>query len=202
MKRSSVLKTVAVLSAVAVGAFAWLKFLDSIAPEVDDGEPDGEFDPDLPCARPGDILLFNRAKGSNRLVSWFTNSKFYHVGISLGENHVLEARLRGVVIRDLLGPDGDKRFQIIPFENVGGQEKALAARDWALTQLGDSYDVLDAFTIVLDKFFGRNAFNFTLPNSWTCGEFVATAFEKIGHDLLPDVPNNSVVPDDFTQFLP
>jgi uncharacterized protein YycO len=202
MKKSSVVKAVVFLAVAAVGVFAWLKFLDSIAPEVDDGEPDGEFDPDLPRARPGDILLFNRAQGTNRLVSWYTNSKYYHVGISLGENHVVEARLRGVVIRDLLGPDGDKRFEIVPFENVGGQETALAARDWALSQVGDGYDVVDAFSIVLDKFFGRFAFNFTLPNNWTCGEFVATAFKKAGHDLLPDVPKNSVVPEDFTRFLP
>jgi uncharacterized protein YycO len=202
MKKSPVLKTVVFLSVAAAGIFAWLKFLDSIAPEVDDGEAKGEFDPDLPRARPGDILLFNRAKGTNRLVSWFTDSKYYHVGISLGENHVVEARLRGVVIRDLLGPDGDKRFEIIPFENVGGQEAALAARDWALTQLGDGYDVLDAFTIVLDKIFGRTTFNFTLPGYWTCGEFVATAFEKSGHDLFPGLPANSIVPADFSRFLP
>lgn len=202
MKKSSVIKAVIFVAAVATGVFAWLKFLDSIAPVVDDGEPDGEFDPDLPRARPGDILLFNRAQGTNRLVSWFTNSRYYHVGISLGENHVIEARLRGVVIRDLLGADGDKRFQIIPFENVGGQDTALAARDWALTQLGDGYDVVDAFTIVLDKFFGRTAFNFTLPGHWTCGEFVTTAFQKAGTELLPDVPTYSVMPEDFAHFLP
>jgi uncharacterized protein YycO len=202
MKKSSLFKTITFLSIAAAGVFAWLKFLDSIAPEVEDGEAHGEFDPDLPRARPGDILLFNRAKGTNRLVSWFTESKYYHVGISLGENHVVEARLRGVVIRDLLGPDGDKRFEIVPFENVGGQETALAARDWALTQLGDGYDVLDALTIVLDKFFGRTTFNFTLPGHWTCGEFVATAFEKADHDLFPDWPANSIVPEDFTRFLP
>jgi uncharacterized protein YycO len=201
MKKSSLFKALTFLSIAAAGVFAWLKFLDSIAPEVEDGEAHGEFDPDLPRARPGDILLFNRAKGTNRLVSWFTESKYYHVGISLGENHVVEARLRGVVIRDLLGPDGDKRFEIIPFENTGGQEAALAACDWALTQLGDGYDVLDALTIVLDKLFGRATFNFTLPGHWTCGEFVATAFEKAGHDLFPDLPTNSIVPEDFTRFL-
>lgn len=202
MKKSPLLSFLLVLSSVCICGYLWLKFLDNMEPEPYDGEPDGEIDPDLPFARPGDILLFNRAKGLNRLITWFTRSPFYHVGISLGNGHVVEARPRGVVIRDLMGKDGDKRFEIIPFENAGSEEAALAAVQWAKAQVGDGYDPFNVAAIVLDRSFTCMSCNTTLPNRWACGEFVATAFAQAGIDLFPEREITTVVPADYACFLP
>jgi uncharacterized protein YycO len=188
--------------AVIAGALlAFLHFLDRTDPEVDepDDEDDREIDPDLPGIRPGDVLLFNRAKGLNRLITWFTKSPYYHVGISMGNNEVVEARPRGVVVRDLTGPDGDKRFEIIPREQFG-EETSLRALEWAKTQIGDGYDPFNVLSIVLDRTFTCCAINASLPNHWACGEFVVTAFEEAGKPLF-DKPTAAVVPADFAQFL-
>lgn len=202
MKKFPLLRLFLILSSITACVVLWLKFLDKMEPEPYDGEAEGEIDPDLPYARPGDILLFNRAKGMNRVITWFTKSPFYHVGIALGDGKVVEARIRGVVIRDLLGPDGDKRFEIVPAENVGGQEVALAAMEWALTQVGDGYDPVNILGIILDRIFTCTTCSLTLPDRWSCGEFVTTAFYEAGEDLFPEYDVTTVVPADFALFLP
>ena len=203
MKNSKFFKAVILVVTAAVGALLWLKFLDALDPEVDenDGEGEQEIDPDLASAQPGDVLLFNRAKGLNRLITWFTKSRFYHVGIYVGDNHVVEARPRGVVTRDLMGPDGDKRFEIIPAEKVGGHEIASRACDWAKSQIGDGYDPVNVAAIVLDRTFTCCVLNTSLPDRWACGEFVAAAFEQAGHELFPEKEAARVVPADFEKFL-
>lgn len=201
MKKSNLVRLTVLFLSVFLCVHLWLKFLNAMEPEPHDGEPEGEFDPDLPFAQPGDILLFNRAKGLNRIITWFTNSPFYHVGISLGEGRVVEARPRGVVIRNLLGKEGDKRFEIIPAENIGGREAALAAMKWAQTQVGDGYDPFNVAAIILDRSFSCIACNTTLPGRWACGEFVATAFEEAGVELFPEHDIAIVVPADYAPFL-
>ena len=203
MKKIPLLRAVAIVFILAAGAFLWLKFLDALDPEVDesDGEDHEENDPDLPSAQPGDLLLFNRAKGLNRLITWFTKSRFYHVGIYVGDNHVVEARPCGVVTRDLMGPDGDKRFEIIPAEKVGGRDIAGRASDWAKSQIGDGYDPVNVAAIVLDRTFTCCVLNTSLPDRWACGEFVVTAFQHAGKDLFPEKEAARVVPADFEKFL-
>ena len=181
-----------------------VKFFNSLEPEAidehEDGEHGGALDPDLPEIQPGDVLLFNRAKGLNRLITWFTRSRYYHVGICCAPGLVVEARPRGVVVRDLMGPDGDKRFEIIPAEKFGGREVSLAALQWAEGQIGQGYDPFNVLSIVLDRTFTCCAWNASLPNHWACGEFVATAFKHAGTELF-DKPEASVVPADFEKFL-
>ncbi len=202
MKKSPLLTFFLALSSLFIVVFVWSKLLDRMEPEPYDGEAEGEIDPDLPYAQPGDILLFNRAKGMNRIITWFTKSPFYHVGIALGDGQVVEARIRGVVIRDLMGPDGDKRFEIIPASNVGGKETALAAMEWAKSQIGDGYDPVNILGIVLDRLLTCTTCSLTLPNRWACGEFVATAFAEAGEDLFPEDDISTVVPADYALFLP
>ena len=201
IKHAKSLRALLLVSGLTFAIYLWLKFLDALEPEVDDREDGGEVDPDLPAAQPGDVLLFNSAKGLNRLITAFTRSTYYHVGISLGNNQVIEARPRGVVIRDLTGPDGDKRFEIIKRETFD-QAVSLQALEWAKTQVGDGYDPFNVLAIILDRCFSCCAFNATLPDRWACGEFVATAFVHAGKNLFPGQNPAAVVPADFEQFLP
>lgn len=201
MTKRKILRAFLIISSVSIGVYLWLKFLNALDPEVDDGEDEGEIDPDLPRVQAGDVLLFNRAKGLNRLITIFTQSPYYHVGISMGDNCVVEARPRGVVIRDLMGPDGDKRFEIIPAKNVGGEQVAQRALAWAKEQIGEGYDPFNVAAIVLDRCFSCCALNASLPDRWACGEFVATAFQEAGEDLFPRQNAASIVPADFEKFL-
>jgi uncharacterized protein YycO len=150
-------------------------------------------------AEPGDLLLFTRAKGLNRTITWLTRSSYYHVGIYRGDNQVIESRPRGVVCRDLNGPDGDKSFVVVPAP--GGREAGLAALRWAETQIGNGYDAAGAFVIILDQLFSCSL-PYTTHKHFSCGELVAKAYAEAGYELLPHRVPECVVPADFEQFLP
>ena len=150
--------------------------------------------------RPGDILLFCNARKFNRLITWFTKSPYYHVAIYKGDGFVVEARPRGVVERDLNGPDGDKAFDVIPSPH--GREVGCDALEWAQQQIGAKYDKIDVAVIILERIFENLKINYTNRNKFSCGEFVACAWENAGARLFPDREAESVVPADFATFLP
>jgi pimeloyl-ACP methyl ester carboxylesterase len=151
----------------------------------------------LPKANPGDILLFTRARGLNRMITWFTKSCFYHVGIYEGEGNVVEARPRGVVRRNLNGPDGDRHFEVIP----APEDKGGAALAWAVRQVGDGYDPFDVAVIILEKIFRQWRINYTSHDKYSCGEYVAKAFQHAGVDLFPGRHPGRIVPADYEQYL-
>lgn len=152
----------------------------------------------FPKANPGDILLFKRARGLNRMITWFTKSRFYHVGIFEGGTNVIEARPRGVVRRDLNGPDGDRAFTVIPAPEGKGEQ----ALNWAKGQIGDGYDPIDVFVIILETIFKNLKLNYSSDNKYSCGEFVATAYQEAGIDLFPGQEPARTVPADFEKYLP
>ena len=145
---------------------------------------------------PGDILLFNHAKGLNKLITGFTRSPFYHAGLYAGEGNTVEARTCGVVRENLRGRETD--FVVAP----APEGKGVAALAWAETQIGDAYDHLDIAVIILDRLCRFIHFEYTPRNKYTCGEFVATAFDKAGIRLIPERDLGDVVPGDFARFVP
>ncbi len=151
-------------------------------------------------AQPGDILLFTRARGLNRIITWFTKSKYYHVAIYAGESHVVESRPRGVVCRDLNGPDGDKSFVVIPAP--GGRETGMQALEWARAQLGTPYDPVGVLALVIDRMLSCSCVPWSTSNYYSCGELVVNAFRHANKDLFPERHPESVVPADFEPYLP
>lgn len=146
----------------------------------------------------GDIVLFHRARKWNRLITWFTKSPYYHAAIYAGDNHVVEARPRGVVCRDLNGPDGDKAFDVVPAPGGKGRE----ALDWARAQLGSKYDRLDVAAIVLDRICSSLHLSRQCEDKFSCGELVTLAFKKAGVEIFPDREASEIVPADFAPMLP
>ena len=151
--------------------------------------------PDGPL--PGDILLFTDAPGLTRVIPWFTNSRYYHVGVYEGGPFSLEARVSGVIRRDI-SRDKQLVFRFVPMPREGAQ-KAL---DFIRQRLGANYDVVDVAAIILNHSFPKLRINYSNPGSFTCGELVADAWEAAGIDLFPELQNSLVVPGDFAQFLP
>ena len=154
--------------------------------------------PTKPEPQPGDILLFHRARKWNRLITWFTHSPYYHAAIYAGDDHVVEARPRGVVCRDLNGPDGDKAFDVIPAPGGKGQE----ALDWARAQLGSKYDKGDVAALVLERICSRLHLSRQCEDKFSCGELVALAFEQAGVEMFPNREARQIVPADFAPMLP
>lgn len=152
--------------------------------------------PTVPDPQPGDILLFHNARGLNRLITGFTGSPFYHAALYAGDNQTIEARTPGVLRGNLRGREKD--FVVAP----APEKRGLAALAWAETQVGDSYDELDIAVIILDRLCRRLEFNYTPRNKFSCGEFIAVAFEKAGLRLFPDRDMGDVVPGDFAYLVP
>ena len=146
--------------------------------------------------QPGDILLFHNARGMNKLITGFTRSPFYHVGLYAGEGKAVEARTPGVIRDDLRDRKND--FVTVP----APEGKGKAALRWAEAQIGDAYDDLDIAVIILDRLCRFLRFNYTPRDKFTCGEFVATAFDKADAPLFPERDLGSIVPADFAPLAP
>ncbi len=156
---------------------------------VDESEP-------VAKPEPGDILLFHNAKGLNRLITAFTGSPFYHAALYAGDGKTVEARTPGVLRQDLRGREND--FVVAPAPEGKGR-KALA---WAETQIGDAYDTIDIAVIILDHLCRFIHFNYTPQNKFSCGEFVAVAFDKADIHLFPERDLGDIVPGDFAPLVP
>ena len=131
--------------------------------------------------QPGDILLFKRARKWNRLITWFTRSPYYHVAIYEGRDHVVEARPRGVVRRDLNGPDGDKSFEVIPAPEGRGAE----ALRWAEQQVGKRYGKRDVAVLIAGRVANEPRPRYNTRDKFSCGELVTCAFQNAGVPLFP-----------------
>lgn len=146
----------------------------------------------------GDILLFAHATGMNRLITFFTRSRYYHVAIYAGNAHVVEARPQGVTCRDLRGPLGTHYCAVLPAPGGKGAE-ALA---WARQQVGAGYDRADVLVIILEHIFRRLHLNYAPPGKFSCGEFVALAYQHAGVELFPGRDPHGTDPADYAPLLP
>ncbi|PQV65117.1 hypothetical protein B1R32_102124 [Abditibacterium utsteinense] len=149
-------------------------------------------------------MLFHRARGINRIITAFSKSRYYHVGIYAGEFWVVESRPSGVKKRDLRIPGSGCYFQQIPAPR--GPETGKQALEWATEQIGDGYAVLSVFSLVIDRiverFFGQFEINWRQRDKYSCGEFVVKAFAHAGAQLFPNREAEVVAPWDFAALLP
>src|SRR5262249_3119431 len=134
----------------------------------------------------GDILLFTHARGLNLVITTLTRSPYYHVGIYAGEGTVVEMRVKRALIRDLRGKAGAHHFVVIPAPDGKGKE----ALHWARheVRMGARYDERDIMVMLLDRIFFNLHLNYTPNTEYTCSEFIAVAFDKVGVRLFPDIP--------------
>ncbi|MDQ6768121.1 MAG: hypothetical protein M3Z41_09970 [Candidatus Eremiobacteraeota bacterium] len=146
---------------------------------------------------PGDILLFYRPKGRDLIISLLTKSPYFHVALCVAPNVIVEAVPKGVRQRDLRASPDRHPFHVIP----GFAAQREAAVQWALSQVGDGYDDVDLLVIVLHRLFKLFRINRVVGDRYTCGEFVASAYEHAGRRLFPDIDSEDAVPADFERFL-
>ncbi len=149
-------------------------------------------------AKKGDILLFYRARGINRIITMFSRSRYYHVGIYAGEHFVVESRPTGVQKRDLRNPGSGQWFRVIPMPSEQGEP----ALDWASAQIGDGYAVLSVFALIFDRLSRRFEINLRQRDKFSCGELVVKAFAHAGVSLFPEREAEVVAPWDFVSLLP
>lgn len=146
---------------------------------------------------PGDILLFTDAPGLTKVIPWFTNSRYYHVGLYEGGPFSLEARVNGVIRRDI-SRDKQLVFRFVPMPREGAGQALQFIRE----SLGANYDLVDIAAIIVNHSFPKLRVNYSNSASFTCGELVAKAWKEAGVDLFPDTKPELIVPGDFARFLP
>ena len=147
-------------------------------------------------ANPGDLLLFYDGWGIDKLICKVTDSPYYHVALYAGDNQVVEATTPGVIRKDLYGRK--EAFVVASAPHGRGRE----ALEWAETQIGFGYDPMSIADIVLDRVCKVVRFNYTSDDCYSCGEFVATAFDRAGVRLFPERELSETTPGDFASFLP
>ncbi len=132
----------------------------------------------------------------DKLITGFTASPFYHAALYAGDNTVVEANTPGVLRRELRGRK--EPFVVVP----APKGKGKLALTWAKTQIGDAYDDLDIAVIILDRLCRLLHFHYTPQGKFTCGEFIAVAFDKAGVRLFPEQELSEIVPGDFARLMP
>jgi len=147
---------------------------------------------------PGDILLFTNATGESRVTTLLTHSPYYHAGIYAGHKKSIEMRVTGAILRDLRSKDGDPDFIVIP----APQGKGAAALAWARSRLKAKYDDKGILVLFFNRILMHLHLNYTAPGKYTCGEFVAAAYDSAGVKLFPDMPLSDVEPADFARYVP
>jgi uncharacterized protein YycO len=155
---------------------------------------------DTSVLKPGDLLLFFDARGTNRLITFVTKSPIYHVAISLGGEQIVEARPKGVERNALSTRAGGEVFTLAPAP--GTSDEAERATKWALSQVGAGYDAPGTVAMLLDRAFIHLHVNKVMGDRYTCGEFVALAYRHAGRILFPTIESEDVEPADFAIFLP
>ena len=151
-------------------------------------------------AEPGDLFLFTNAHGANKLITTLSRSPFYHVAFYAGGPFVVEARPRGVVRRDLRGPDGDKVFSVVPAPC--SRERAITALRYAESKIGHGYDPINVGILILDRAIPGLQLPALHNDSYSCGELIVEALRHAGFDPLPEMQAADVLPSDFMKYLP
>ena len=190
-------RTVGLIVGACVGVGCFFYFKNRLAKSLENSEV-GSDEIAIQVSPPlnrGDILLFHNAKGINKFITGLTSSPFYHVALYSGDGNVVEAITSGVVIGDLRGREKD--YVVVSSPQGRGEE----AMRWAETQIGDGYDFMDLAFIFLERICKVIHFNYTSSNKYSCGEFVATAYDKAGVHNYPKSVLSEVIPGDFAQFL-
>ena len=151
-------------------------------------------------AVPGDLFLFTRARGANLLITALSRTPYYHVAFYAGGPFVVEARPRGVVRRDLRGPDGDKDFVVIPA--FCDRDIAIRALRLAEERIGLGYDPLNVAGLIIDRALPFVELPPVKNGRYSCGELVTSCLREAGFDPLPEMQAEDVLPSDFMRFLP
>ncbi len=99
-------------------------------------------------------------------------------------------------------PRSCSSFLIIFYTSLHGREVGEAALRWAQSKIGAKYDKLDVAVIVLDRVLKTLKLKGRDHSRFSCGEFVACAWQHAGADLFPSRDASEIVPTDFAVFLP
>src|SRR5699024_3939610 len=147
---------------------------------------------------PGDIIL---VRGNtpiiSRLIRWFTDSEYTHVGIALNAFFIYEIDINKRMGIHLFEHEDYDVFRSI--EPLTKEQKQLM-KDYTIerTKNNTGYDYFKIIGFALEKFF-KFPVVFNQVNKQVCSEIVDIIYKSAGIDLVPNRPLGHVRPSDIAQ---
>lgn len=149
-----------------------------------------------------DVIAFRPRNWVGRVIAWFTNSPFSHVGVVTDPDTqvIVEATLT-VKSSSLL--KGNRAFSVFRPKKGLDPAQVLEGKWYLASMLGAGYD----FPNVVDWFINvfRRALNRSYRSYWgrddrpICSELVARAYLAMGEDPTPGIPPEFVTPQDLVR---
>ena len=116
------------------------------------------------------VAVFDTQSTISRLIAKFDQGPWSHVGIYLGDGKVCEAITSGVTQREIdVYRSPRYRVGIYRLKNLENSQKRKM-KDFALSQLGKSYNYSGVFLVGLGRIFGDRRTLFRGPNGLVCSE--------------------------------
>lgn len=129
--------------------------------------------------QPGDVILFAGKSWISRGIEWFTDSKYSHAALYVGNGYIIEATEAGVE-KNLLTFKGCSGHCVRRMPGLTSDAaKAIVAKAESL--IYDNYDFLQLLTLGVYYGFRRlgitwSALVANMPNKMICSELVAVSY--------------------------
>lgn len=144
----------------------------------------------------GDVIL-KKGKGITRVVGWFTDSKYTHVGLVYEKEIIVHSHAQGVHPWDVydLEPYDIYRLKGGLSEEEKGQLKDILMNE---IEKNIKYDYSQLIAYAYYAIFGgENKFN--NPKQYICSELVDRVYKRLGYNLYPPKPVGDITPADLAR---
>jgi uncharacterized protein YycO len=124
----------------------------------------------------GDLLFYTSRTGkiADRTISFFTNSKFVHVAIDVGDDKKVEAMPQGIIAIHPYDPNEVAARWVYPFPEVPSLDTAIV---WVESMVGKKYGWQDIFTQLN---FLNKIFYIIKPGTYNCSTLAANFLIRAG----------------------
>lgn len=146
----------------------------------------------------GDILFYkSRGSITDRIIAWFTGSRYVHVGIALDNRNQIEARSNGV-IRSIIAKDRVGAIWKMPDPPLDA-EQLTRALVWLQMNVGKQYSYVAILDSVIEKIY-HSAYVVQL-NHYDCSGLASDFLMRAGYeDKLATILKNTG-PDEITPAM-
>lgn len=130
----------------------------------------------------------------DKVVCWYTKSKFYHVEIIIGDVWISSDGKNGVHVKDL--DDSLDTWVIYEMPNaVLTQEQFNNIVEWVKEQANLRYDYIGLFSNFLFKI------NLNKQRQWFCSEITTRTLQRLMYEVVQDLEPSSVSPGSLAKLL-
>jgi len=140
-----------------------------------------------------DIIAFEGRTLVSKLIKLITKKKVTHIAIMVGDYVLMETSFFGVRLRKL--KENEAKYYILRNNNITSEERRKIT-SFVLHKVKIKYDFKLLIGIGINIIFGINT-KWDNKEKYICIELILDAYKSIGIDLLPELCNNHIIPNDI-----